>query len=403
MLSIHKTINFFTLKILFLSIAILGNFPKIAQAETYQILGQFDGKNGSFPASSVITDSKGNLYGTTTYGPKRFGTVFKLTPQGVIQTLFHFSRDTGTEPISGLIWGKDGNLYGTTRYRGKRPDGKIGSGTVYKMTPNGQFSLLHVFDNRHGQLPGPGLLLANDGNFYGVTSLDHGTIYRVNYKGDFTVLYKFSGHGKLNGSHPSSPLIQAKDGFLYGTTAGGGKYNHNQGTIFKISLDGNFSTIWDFNDKKLKGGRMPTGSLVEGSDGNLYGTTREGGNYGYGTIFKITPNGNLTTLVHFNGQNGRYPETALIEGNKGIFYGVTLFGGNSSKCSSGCGTLFKVTSDGNLTTLVNFNGKNGSFPKGYLTKDSKGNIYGTTVNGGSNSTCPESEGKGCGLVFKLSP
>jgi uncharacterized repeat protein (TIGR03803 family) len=387
---------------LFLAILLLGIFSKTALAETYSILARFDGKNGSAPASSVILDANGNLYGTTSYGPKRLGTIFKLTPQGMIQTLLHFSRNTGNNPVSGLVWGKDGNLYGTTRFGGKSPDGNNGDGTIYKLTPGGQYSLLHVFSHPDGRDPGPSLLLANDGNFYGVTTLG-GTIYRINSNGNFKVLYQLSGHKKLEGDHPSSSLIQAKDGFLYGTTDYGGKYNYNLGTIFKISLDGNFSTIWHFNDKKLKDGRIPRGGLVEGSDGNLYGTTREGGNHGYGTIFKITPNGNLTTLFHFNGQNGRYPQTALIEGNKGTFYGTTFYGGNSNQCSYGCGTLFKVTSDGTLTTLINFDGENGSYPAGNLTKDRKGNIYGTTSNGGSNSTCPETTAKGCGLVFRLSP
>jgi uncharacterized repeat protein (TIGR03803 family) len=395
MLNLQKTINPFTLKVLALLVAVLGSFPRVTQAETYTILARFDGKNGSAPVSTVIPDAKGNLYGTTTYGPKRLGTVFKLTPQGVITTLFTFGRDTGNQPWDGLIWGKDGNLYGVAHF-----GGKAGYGTVYKITPSGKYSLLHDFTNQDGRAPRSGLLLAKDGNFYGVTYgiSSHGTIYRVTPNGNFTVLYRFSGP---DGSGAWSTLVQGKDGFLYGTTEGGGKYGN--GNIFKLSLDGNLSTIWHFNDRKLKDGRELRRGLVEGSDGNLYGTTRQGGNFGYGTIFKITPNGNLTTLVHFNGQNGRFPETALIEGAKGTFYGTTFFGGNSTQCSYGCGTLFKVTSDGALTTLVNFNGENGSFPAGNLTKDSKGNIYGTTSNGGSNSICPETTAKGCGLVFKLSP
>lgn len=379
---------------LFLAILLLGIFSKTAQAENYTILARFDGKNGSAPVPTVIPDSNGNLYGTTHYGPKRLGTIFKLTPKGVITTLFNFSHDTGYAPSDGLIWGKDGNLYGVN------PHGKKNFGSVYKLTPSsGKFSLIHEFTDVDGSQPRQALLLANDGNFYGVTSsgASGSVLYRIKSNGDFSILFKFSEN---DGWGPST-LIQAKDGFLYGTTEYAGKYRG--GSIFKILLDGNFSTIWHFNNSKLKDGREPRGGLVQGSDGNLYGTTRQGGNYGYGTIFKITPNGNLTTLAHFNGQNGRFPQTALIEGNKGTFYGTTFYGGNSNQCSYGCGTLFKVTSDGTLTTLINFDGENGSYPAGNLTKDKKGNIYGTTSNGGSNSTCPETTAKGCGLVFRLSP
>ncbi|MES2657127.1 MAG: choice-of-anchor tandem repeat GloVer-containing protein [Verrucomicrobiota bacterium] len=181
---------------------------------------------------------------------------------------------------------------------------------------------------------------------------------------------------------PKAKLVQGTDGAFYGTTYGGGSSGY--GTVFKMTAAGALTTLVNFNSTN---GSSPEAGLVQGTDGNFYGTSRLGGSSGYGTVFKMTAAGALTTLVNFNGNNGSSPRAVLIEGSVGTFYGTTVDGG-----SNGYGTVYKMTAAGALTTMVNFNSTNGSSPAAGLVKGADGSFYGTTYSGGSS---------GYGTVFKM--
>ena len=196
----------------------------------------------------------------------------------------------------------------------------------------------------------------------------------------FTTLNSFAG---ANGSNPKGTLVQGSDGNFYGTTYSGG--SSNDGTVFKMTPGGALTTLYTFTGPNA----YALGGVIQGSDGNFYGTTQLGGSSGDGTVFKITPSGTLTTICSFTGTNGEDPVEALIQGSDGNFYGTTFAGGSSND-----GTVFKVTPSGTLTTLYSFSGTDGSSPYAGLVQGSDGNFYGTTYNGGSS---------GDGTVFKITP
>ncbi|MGA2373285.1 MAG: choice-of-anchor tandem repeat GloVer-containing protein [Candidatus Korobacteraceae bacterium] len=199
-----------------------------------------------------------------------------------------------------------------------------------------------------------------------------------------TTLMNFDG---ANGSYPGAPLIQGTDGNFYGTTAKGGANGY--GTVFKITPAGTLTTLHSFDGTD---GYEPLAGLVQASDGNFYGTTYQGGTDGAGTVFKITPTGTLTTLHSFDGTDGNGPEAGLVQANDGNFYGTTYYGGNGGCQLPGCGTVFKITSGGALTTLHSFAGADGAAPLAGLVQAADGNFYATTVYGGTYND---------GTVFKI--
>lgn len=340
----------------------------------------------AYPAAALVQGSDGNFYGTTAYGGTNGnnGSVFEVTPAGALTTLISFSGINGSCPYAGLLSGSDGNFYGTT-YSG----GGSGKGTVFQMTPAGVLTTLVSFNGTNGGYPVAGLLQGSDGNFYGTTILgganNHGTVFQMTPAGALTTLFSFSG---ANGSSPFAALVQGSNGNFYGTTAGGNGYwigataGYNFGTVFEMTSVGGLTTRLVFTGAN---GVIPEAGLVLGTNGYFYGTTAYGGNvnlnggYGLGTVFKISTNGVLTTLVSFTGTNGSYPCARLAQGSDGNFYGTTDGGGTGS-----AGTVFKMTPAGVLTTLVSFNGANGNNPQGGLVQGTDGNFYGTTEYGGTN-------------------
>ncbi|MGO9243332.1 MAG: choice-of-anchor tandem repeat GloVer-containing protein [Verrucomicrobiia bacterium] len=359
--------------------------PGRASADTLKTLHTFAGTlDGSAPYGGLTEGSDGNFYGTTeSGGGSGFGTVFSMTGAGTLSTIWNFGGglNDGANPEAGLIQGSDGFLYGTT-YAG----GTDNVGIVFKVSTTGGLTPLHYFtDGGDGANPQGVLVEGSDSNFYGTTSAGangFGTVFRVSSAGAFTVLYAFSNGS--DGGNPKAGLVQGTDSNFYGTAYGGGA--SNAGTVFSYNSSTGLSPLTNFTGGA--DGANPQGALVEGSDGNFYGTTFGGAN-GYGTVFRISTNGNLTPLWDFgDGSDGGNPEAGLILGQDGNFYGTTSTGGND-----GPGTVFKITKNGALTTLYNFTGGNdGAVPLAGLLQASATNFLGTTSAAGADSL---------GTVFSL--
>jgi uncharacterized repeat protein (TIGR03803 family) len=361
-----------------LSAAMLaGGFWQTAQSQTaqVQVIYTFDSTNGSASFAGLNAWQDGNLYGTTTSGGTNggYGTVFKVTTNGVLTSLVSFNNTNGADPQPGLTQGSDGNLYGTTVGGGTNG----GFGTVFKVTTNGLLTSLVSFAYTNGAFPYSGLTMGNDGSFYGTAFGNgggYGTVFRVTTNGVLTTLVFFNN---TNGANPHTGVTLGSDGNFYGTTAFGGT-NNGYGTIFKMTTNGVLTSLVSFDNTN---GSYPRGTLILGNDGSFYGTTYFGGSNSLGTVFKVTTNGALTSLVSFSGTNGANPAAKLKLGSDGNFYGMTYSGG-----SSNLGTIFKMTANGVLTTLASFNGTNGANPYSGLTSGSDGNLYGTTSGGGGNGT-----------------
>jgi len=269
--------------------------------------------------------------------------------------------------------------------------------------PAQTFTTLHSFDGADGYEPTAALVQATDGNLYGTASyggptscvsnsivVGCGTIFRITPTGKLTRLYSFcSQTGCPDGEFPFGGLVQATNGNFYGTTFGGGA--NGAGTVFEITPGGTLTTLHSFTGYPSDGAN-PVAALVQATDGNFYGTTPYGGantqfcggfGAGCGTVFKITPSGTLTTLHSFDSTDGSDPVAALIQATNGKFYGTASLGG-----ANGRGTLFEVAPRGTLITLYNFcshsNCTDGFGPAGALVQATDGNFYGTTEFGGSD-------------------
>jgi uncharacterized repeat protein (TIGR03803 family) len=363
--------------------------PRVEAGVTLVSLVSFNQTNGDFPSAGLVQAQDGNFYGTTAFGGSgSYGTVFQMTPSGTFTNLISFNGTNGALPRAGLVQGTDGNFYGTT-YNG----GTNGYGTIFQLATNGTLTTLVTFAIGTGGHPIAGLIQGQDGNFYGTTSFGGtnigGTAFQVMTNGALTTLVSFNVSGN-GGNSPYAGLVQANDGSLYGTTELGG--TNGYGTIFKLTTNGTFTSLYSFTG--TNDGANPYAGLVQGSDGNFYGTTSSGGTNGYGTVFEFATNGTLTTLVSFGNTNGADPQAGLVQASDGNFYGTTSAGGAYTNQSGlGYGTIFKLTTNGTLTTLVSFNGTNGASPQAGLVQGVDGNFYSTTAQGGTN---------GYGTVFQLS-
>ena len=376
----------------------------VAHGQTFTTLAIFNGKNGSLPSyGPLMQGPDGNFYGTTLQGGvDGDGTVFRVTPSGKLGVAYDFCQmpncPDGGYPSAGLLLATSTEAYGTTNQ-----NGAYGFGTIFEIQASRSFSVVHSFDSTDGADPQAGLIQAVDGNYYGTTNaggLGYGTVFRLSPEGTLTTLHNFVG---TDGNDPFRTLAQGTDGKIYGVTQGGGA--NNGGTLFRITLKGNFITLYNFcSQPDCADGSGPNG-ILEGADGNFYGTTSIGGNpkcdSGCGTVFKATPDGAFATLYSFCSEggscpDGRFPYAGLIQATDGNFYGTTYEGGTG-------GTLFEITPQGILSTLHSFCGEpgcpDGQGPEAPLVQATNGLFYGTTYYGGlDNRRC---NGDGCGTIFSL--
>ena len=259
------------------------------------------------------------------------------------------------------------------------------------------FTTLHSFDSTDGANPGVVLIEATNGALYGTASSfganGAGTVFKMTPGGTLTTVYNFcSESGCMDGVLPEAGLLQATSGDFYGTTNGGGL---GYGTVFKITPGGTLTTLYSFcSQSGCADGAFPVAGLLQTADGNLYGITLSGGRPADGgTVFEITPTGRLTTMHKFCSQNdctdGSNPLAALVEATDGDLYGTTSGGGTSD-----LGTVFKITRSGTLTTLHSFDRTDGSAPGAVLAQGTDGNFYGTTNSGGA---------RGYGTIFEMAP
>ncbi len=383
-----------------------GTIFRITSKGQLTTLCSFPKGSGGKTSAALVLGQNGNFYGTTRQGGRSGGgAVYEVTPQGRLTTLYGFVAG-GAGP-SRLTSGHDGNYYGATSSGGTN-----GTGTIFQMTSQGQVTVLYSFHALTGNktnADGAGgisaLIQGNDGSFYGAAQYGGahgtGTIFKVTSTGELTTLHSFSAvnsaYENSDGAFPSCALTLGEDGNFYGMTLAGGRYN--EGTVFKITPQGRFTTLHSFsavNSSYVNSdGGQPEAALTLGNDGNFYGTTVLGGQAGEGTVFKITPQGSLTTLYSFSALNSKHensdginPEAALALGKDGNFYGTTYGGGQAND-----GTVFKITPQGSLTTLHSFSGSDGSVPGADLTLGNDGNFYGTTEFGGF----------AYGTIFRITP
>ena len=393
-------------------------------------LYSFTGTNdGADPHAALVQGDDGYFYGTTYGGGaytnqfgQGYGTVFKINTNGVLTSLYSFTGSNDGSNPNGMVQGKDGYFYGTTESGGPYTNqfGE-GCGTVFKLSSNGVLTNLYSFGLIHdihgtpldGANPQTALVQGSDGNFYGTTASGgstnynynnfggYGTVFKISTNGTFTSLYAFgsiqdTNGNPLDGANPQASLAQGRDGYFYGTTYYGG--TNDAGTVFKISTNGVMNTLYSFtggND-----GDGPNG-LVQGGDGYFYGTTQSGGINGGGTVFKINPSGAFTSLHSFPVFSGdgflEYPSPGgLVQGSDGYFYGTTGFVGGSLHPLGSC-SIFQISSDGAFTSLYLFGG-GGRFTmnaKGGLVQGSDGSFYGTTISGSGTSIF------GSGTIFRL--
>ncbi len=343
--------------------------------------------------------------------PDGCGTIFKITPGGALTTLHSFCSQSnctdGEYPEAGLIQA-NGNFYGTT-YEGGANCAPDGCGTIFKITSGGTLTTLYNFCSQSGcsdgYYPEAGLIQASNGDFYGTTTFGGaggvGTVFKITPSGTLTTLHSFCSQSNCaDGEYPEAGLIQATNGNFYGTTYAGGGAN-SRGTVFKITPSGTLTTLYSFCPQSgCPDGSDPQAGLAQATNGNFYGTTFAGGAHDLGTVFKITLSGNLTTVHSFCSVG--YPDCAdgdlprfgaLVQATNGDLYGTAPSGGAQIYY----GIIFKITPGGSLTTLYSFCPQSGcpdgDDPRGTLVQDTNGNLYGTTFAGGAN---------GFGTVFSLS-
>lgn len=385
-----------------------------AQAQTFSVLHTFGpwgvSGEGISPSQGLIRDKAGNLYGTTDWGgdltcnaPNGCGTVFMLDTAGNVTVLHSFSGSpdlTGSQVRVG-VRDAAGNFYGTTLF-----GGDFNLGTVFKLDPLGNYTVLHSFSaTPDGALPYAGVIRDSAGNLYGTTIdggaracngalLGCGTIFKVDAKGKETVLYRF--RGGQDGWYPTSQLTRDEAGNLYGSANMGGAYNF--GTLFKLDKAGKESTLYSFNG--VDGG-YPYAPLIPCGTGVMCSTLGYGfgGPDLYGQVFKLDQKTRTKTVLYTftGGTDGGFPSSGVIRDSAGNLYGAAAIGGQF-----GQGVIYKLDPTGKETVLYNFTGGTDTYGVGSsdLLRDSAGNFYGALGRGGDLTCDPP---VGCGSLFQFTP
>jgi uncharacterized repeat protein (TIGR03803 family) len=321
-----------------------GTVYKISTGGAYTPLYNFCAEGGDclltggYPLGGATLGLDGNLWGTTQNGGKdAYGTVFKMTPAGTLTSLYQFDGTEAGTPIYPVLQGQNGDMYGVTQ--------GTHYGTFFKLTTKGVITI-YPFDYTDGYEPNLPIQ-GSDGNFYGTAqyggggTCECGVIYKATAAGKITVLHVFTGDvsaTSYDGNRPIGVLVQDAEGNLWGTTYQGGEYN--EGTIFKIATTGkDYELVYSFQFAAPQLlGQLPLAGLTLGTDGNFYGVASRGGTNNYGATFQVTPAGDVTFLYSFcsvaNCADGIVPETPLIQHTNGKFYGTTS---GNSLC---CGTFF---------------------------------------------------------------
>lgn len=372
-------------------------------AASFQVLHSFSGPDGETPAATLVQGADGFLYGVAARGgdftvlpPDGGGTAFRIGADGSFTTLHVFTGPDGAAPIS-LVLGRDGFFYGTTQYGGPTLITSFipGTGVLFRMDSAGNVTVLRRFvDASGGFYPGP-IVVGLDGALYGpaaggVSTLNTypGLVYRFDpATGDFRVLHNFN---LADGKDPTGPLFQGADGDLYGTTWQGGP--SNTGVIYKVDPAGNFTLLHTLQALGVSEGWEPNGNLVRTADGSIYGTTH-GSN---GSVFRLDPNGTFSILHTFDnyGSDGLRPLSGLIQTRDGLFYGTAPLGGLPVTDPSRSGVVYRMDQAGTVTVMHTFMGPDGGRPRATLVQGADGQLYGSAVIGGAF---------GLGVIFRLDP
>lgn len=357
----------------------------------------------SGPGSSLIEDPRGILYGTTDSGGLGWGCIYPVSLADGSYAGMPTRGAISGRPYAGLHRGTDGSYYGTTG-----TDGAYGNGMVFKISFDGTASTLHDFIHSEGCGATAGVIQGSDGYLYGTTTgcgqNNTGTVFKLTTSGAVVWVYSFPGPRYFGDfANPRGDLIEATDGYLYGTTSGTG----TAGIVYRLSHSGIFTTLYSFGSSS-KDGRNPEAGVIQGSDGFLYGTTEFGGLYDGGTVFKLSLSGQETVLHSFSfssdDTDGYRPVAPLVQGTDGNFYGTTSEGGGGGGADARtlipAGTIFRITPSGNETVLWSFFAYDyrSSPPVGPqdpiagLIQGQNGSFYGTSYKGGKY---------GGGTIFKL--
>jgi len=376
-------------------------------AQTFTTLANFNGSNGQNPyLATLVQGTDGNFFGTTENGGHYgYGEIFAVSPAGALARIYSFCAIKFTCPDGETPWGSvmqaaNGKFYGTTPFGGAQ-----GGGTVFELTPAGTLTTLYSFPN--GSSPQATLVQGFNGYLYGSANFSgvdvYGTIFAVNpATGTLTTIYTFCSKPHCSDGMASGGLALGANGNFYGTTGTGG--TNGGGTVFELTPSGRLTTLYRLNGST--DGMGPTSALILATDGNFYGTASYGGPNTLGTAFKVTPTGEFTNLHSFcsltNCADGAQPSVALVQGTDGNLYGTTPLGGTGgiADCPAHCGTAFQLTTSGTLTTLYNFcsatNCTDGSGPFNGLVQGTDGNFYGATIGGGTGSPTA------AGVIYSLS-
>ena len=385
----------------------------LGEAQTFTVLYKFDDLDGAEPQSALLRDSAGNLYGTAEYGgASGNGVVFEIGVSAKVLYSFGDVPD-GARPFSSLTGG-----VGTTYTGGIACASSYSCGTVYKID-NGTDTVIYRFQGSpDGANPNSAVIHDLAGNLFGTTvtggdsncdkPFGCGVVYKLDSSGNETILYTF--HGAPDGDSPYGSLLMDSAGNLYGTTAYGGVVNASCpigcGTIFKLTMtSGGWTKTVLHNFSAGSDGANPYAGLIRDSSGNFYGATAAGGTAGKGTVFRLNSSLKVTVLYSFTGgADGSEPFAPLVRDAAGNLYGTTVFGGTTtSNCFLGCGTVFEIAGSSREKVLHSFTDNEGMSPFAGLLLDSTNRVlYGTASLGGNlNCNSGSGDGVGCGSVFKI--